>query len=252
MDCGRIYAPAQEDSVQPYQREFVDFLLEAEALRVGEFTLKSGRISPIFLNTGLLDSGQRLARLGEAYADSSLEHLGADGFDVVFGPAYKGIPLSVSMVIALASKDVDKCALSDRKEAKAHGAEASGDLPIAKRLLGRPPAADARFVMVDDVLTTGGTKIEALELLREAAPEGETVALLIVLDRQETRPDGGDAVAAFIEESGVPVVPVLRLTETLSYLRTSGRLNDEDWSRCLAYWKEYGTSDARAWVADHL
>ncbi|MDJ0975520.1 MAG: orotate phosphoribosyltransferase [Planctomycetota bacterium] len=235
--------------MQPYQKAFVDFLLEAEALRIGEFTLKSGRVSPLFLNTGLLDTGGRYARLGEAFADTALERIGADGFDVVFGPAYKGIPLGIAMVLALAGKGVDKPALSDRKEAKTHGGEAS-DVPIAKRLLGRPPAADARFVMVDDVLTTGGTKVEALELLKECSPKGKTVALLVVLDRQETRPDGSNAVAAFAEETGVPVVPVVTLCETLGYLRESGRVDDADWARCLAYWREYGTPEAKAWVAE--
>lgn len=237
--------------MQPYQKAFVDFLLEAESLRIGEFTLKSGRVSPLFLNTGLLDTGSRLARLGDAYADALLERIGAEGFDVVFGPAYKGIPLGIATVMALSGKGVDKPALADRKEAKTHGGEAS-DIPIAKRLLGRPPAADARFIMVDDVLTTGGTKVEALELLKECSPEGSTVALLIVLDRQETRPDGTDAVSSFTEETGVPVLPVVKVTEVLPYLRGEGRVADEDWERCLAYWKEYGTAEARAWVAEQL
>lgn len=237
--------------MKPYQKAFVDFLLEAEALRIGEFTLKSGRVSPLFLNTGLLDTGARLSRTGEAYADTALERIGSGSFDVVFGPAYKGIPLGIAMVMALAANGVDKPALSDRKEAKTHGGEAS-DVPIAKRLLGRPPATNARFIMVDDVLTTGGTKIEALELLKECAPDGSTVALLIVLDRQETRTDGSSAVAAFTEETGVPVMPVVTVCETLEYLHESGRIGDEDWQRCLAYWKEYGTPEARAWVVEQL
>ncbi len=231
-----------------YQRAFVDFLLEAEALRFGTFTLKSGRTSPVFLNTGLLDTGMRLRRLGAAYADAMLDRVGADGFDVVFGPAYKGIPLSIASAMALGERGVDKAALSDRKEAKSHGAEASG-VPMAKKLLGRMPAEDARFVMVDDVLTTGGTKVEAAALLSQLSPKGSVVALVIVLDRMEVRPDGVDAVAAFAESSGVPVVPVVTMTETLAYLRSEGRLGDEDWSRCLAYLGEYGTSAAKEWVA---
>ena len=233
--------------MQPYQKAFIDFLLEAGALKIGAFKLKSGRTSPLFLNTGLLDTGSRLARVGGAYAETLLERLGADGFDVVFGPAYKGIPLGVATVLALAERDVDKAALSDRKEAKTHGAEAS-DMPIAKRLLGRPPADDARFVMVDDVLTTGGTKVEALELLGECSPNGKTVALLVVLDRQETTPAGDDAVAKFSAETGVPVLPVVTLTDTLDYLQATGRLPAEDLERCREYWGTYGTSAARAWA----
>lgn len=232
-----------------YQRAFVDFLLEAGALRFGEFTLKSGRTSPIFLNTGLLDTGPRLRRLGGAYAEAALERVGADGFDVVFGPAYKGIPLAIATAIALAERGVDKASLSDRKEAKTHGAEASG-VPTAKKLLGRVPAPNARFVMVDDVLTTGGTKVEAAALLGEVSPDGRVVALLIVLDRQEVRPDGVDAVAAFTEQSGVPVIPVVTLTETLSYLRDAGRLPADDLGRCLDYLARYGTGAAKAWAAE--
>jgi len=233
--------------MQQYQREFVDFLLEAEALKIGEFTLKSGRVSPVFLNTGLLDTGSRLARLGRAYAETLLERVGADGFDVVFGPAYKGIPLAAGATMALAEMGVEKAFLSDRKEVKAHGAEAAGG-NVAKRLLGRPPAADTRFVLVDDVLTDGATKMEAVALLREIAPEASFAALLIVLDRQEVKPDGSNAVEAFTEATGVPVMPVVTLTEVVDYLRERGAIAQEDVERCRAYWSEYGTDAARAWA----
>jgi orotate phosphoribosyltransferase len=233
--------------VQAYQREFVDFLREAESLLIGEFRLKSGRISPLFLNAGLLDTGSRLIRVGRAYAATLLEQVGADGFDVVFGPAYKGIPLAVATVTALAEQGVEKPYLADRKEAKAHGAEASGG-GAAKRLLGRPPAEDATFVMVDDVLTTGGTKDEAAALLKEIAPRGSCKALLILLDRQETTPDGADAVQGFTDRTGIPVLPVLKITEVLDDLAARGGLSEDDLARCRAYWGEYGTESARAWA----
>jgi len=234
--------------MQDYQRAFVDFLLEAEALRIGEFRLKSGRMSPVFLNTGLLDTGTRLAHLGRAYATTLLERVGADGFDTVFGPAYKGIPLSVATAIALAERGVEKSCLSDRKEAKAHGAEAAG-ASVGKRLLGRVPAEGARFAMVDDVLTDGATKMEAVAFLREIAPRCTFAALLIVLDRQETKPDGSNAVAAFTEATGVPVLPIVTLTEVVDHLAEKGVIAAADLARCRAYWAEYGTEAARAWAA---
>jgi orotate phosphoribosyltransferase len=234
--------------VQDYQRAFVEFLASAEALRVGEFRLKSGRISPVFLNTGLLDTGSRLAHVGRAYAATLLDRVGKDAFDVVFGPAYKGIPLAVATVVALAERGVEKPYLSDRKEAKAHGAEASG-ADVEKRLLGRRPKPDARFVLVDDVLTTGETKAEAVEFLRLAAPKATFAALLVVLDRQETTPDGGDAVGSFTKATGVPVMPVVRITETIDHLASRGLLSADDLRRCKSYWKEHGTPPARAWAS---
>jgi orotate phosphoribosyltransferase len=234
--------------MREYQREFVGFLREAGALRVGEFRLKSGRISPLFLNTGLLDTGPRLARLGRAYAATLLERIGPEAFDVVFGPAYKGIPLAVATVVALAERGVEKPYLSDRKEAKEHGAEASGAAP-EKRILGRMPAPDARFVLVDDVLTTGETKRDAVDLLRQVAPRASFPALLVVLDRQEVAPDGTEALAAFREATGIPVVPILEVTEVVDHLRAEGALPDADYRRCLDYWGAHGTERARTWAS---
>jgi orotate phosphoribosyltransferase len=233
--------------VQDYQRAFVDFLLAAGALKVGEFKLKSGRLSPIYLNTGDLDTGGRLAHVGRAYAQTLLSRLGPTGFDVVFGPAYKGIPLAVATVVALAEKGIEKPFLSDRKEAKTHGAEAAG-APGAGRLLGKLPPPGSRYVLVDDVLATGATKAEAVTFLKALDPKAAFPALLIVLDRQERTPDGSDAVKAFTEQTGVPVLPVVRLTETLDYLAGKGALSPADLARCRAYWKEHGTDAAQAWA----
>lgn len=127
--------------MQDYQRRFVDFLVECGAFRLGEFTLKSGRLSPTFVNTGLVEDGLGLLRLGEAYAARMTDAVGADGFDSVFGPAYKGVPLAVATAIALAQKGVKKPYLFDRKERKTHGEEASAKASAASLLVGHRPAA---------------------------------------------------------------------------------------------------------------
>jgi orotate phosphoribosyltransferase len=246
MLAGAATALAEPREMHEYQQRFVEFLLQAEALRIGDFQLKSGRRSPLFLNTGLLDTGSRLAHVGRAYAATLLERVGARGFDVVFGPAYKGIPLAVATVVALSESGVEKPYLADRKEAKFHGAEASGG-DLEKRILGRRPAPDARYVLVDDVLTTGGTKDEAVDLLRLVSPAARFVALLVILDRQETTPDGADAVASFTARTGIPVLPVLRVTEVVDHLVQKGALTSADAKRCTTYWATYGTETAMSW-----
>ena len=232
--------------MQAHQREFVDFLMEAEALQFGEFKLKSGRVSPLFFNAGRLDTGSRLHRVGLAYAQTLLDTVGEGGFDVVFGPAYKGIPLSVATAVGLSELGVEKAYLADRKEAKAHGAEASGG--VGKMLLGRVPVENTRFVLVDDVLTTGGTKDEAVAFLREICPGASFPALLIVLDREEVAPDGQDAVQAFTRRTGIPVEPILRLSEVVEDLADRGKIEEDVVTRCRTYWAAHGTERARAWA----
>lgn len=232
-----------------YQRRFVDFLVERGAFRLGQFTLKSGRTSPTFLNTGLIDDGRGLLLLGEAYAGRLLDTVGADGFDAVFGPAYKGIPLAVATTIALAGRGVVKPYLFDRKERKTHGEEASAKADAASLLVGHRPGSGARLALVDDVLTTGATKFEAVTLLRALVEGARFPALVIALDRQETGPDGRDACGAFQADTGIPVAPVVTMTEVLSHLRATGRLPDADHARCRAYLAEFGTPPARAWAA---
>jgi orotate phosphoribosyltransferase len=234
--------------MQDYQRRFADFLVERGAFRLGTFTLKSGRVSPTFVNTGLVEDGEGLGRLGEAYAARLLESVGADGFDSVFGPAYKGIPLAVATAIALAGKGAGKPYLFDRKEKKAHGEEAAAKADAASLLVGHRPLAGERIALVDDVLTDGATKREAVVLLRSLVEGVRFPALVVAVNREEVGPDGKDAASRFTEETGVPVHAVVRMTELLDHLDATGRLPEDARARCVEYLARYGTPAAKAWA----
>ncbi len=235
--------------MQDWQRRFVDFLVDTGSFRLGSFTLKSGRQSPTFVNTGLVDDGVGLLELGEAYAARMVDACGADGFDAVFGPAYKGVPLAVSSVVALARRGLAVPYLFDRKEAKDHGEEASGGDEAAARLVGHRPAPGSRLVLVDDVLTTGATKFEAVELLRRLIPGVTFPALVIAVDRQEADDQGDDAAGLFTAQTAIPVHAVVTMTDILGHLDATGLLHGDPRRDCLAYLSRYGTAPARAWAA---
>ncbi len=197
-------------SISDYQREFIEFALEREVLRFGEFTLKSGRISPYFFNTGLFDTGAALSRLGRYYAES-LAGWGGD-FDLVFGPAYKGIPLAAAVTIALAeTQQRDVAYAFDRKEAKDH---AEGGRVVGAPLAGR------RVVVVDDVVSSGISVRQAAELI--AAEGGRVVAVAIALDRQERGRGEVSAVKELEHQLRLPVVPVITLADLEAYLVDRG------------------------------
>ena len=189
--------------MQDYQRRFLEDALARDALRFGEFTLKSGRISPYFFNAGRFDSGAALATLGDAYAQTLLAAQLA--FDVLFGPAYKGIPLATATALALAAQGRDAPLAFNRKEAKDHG---EGGLLIGAPLAGK------RVLIVDDVITAGTAIREAIETIRSAG--GVPCGVLIALDRQERSGDGAlSATEAVRAEFGIPVLAIAGLDELL-------------------------------------
>jgi len=199
----------------PYQRDFLELALQRKALRFGEFTLKSGRISPYFFNAGLFDSGSALARVGRAYAHAAVT--AGIAFDMLFGPAYKGIALAAATAIALAEIQARDVPFAfDRKEAKTHG---EGGLLIGAPMKGR-------VLIVDDVITAGTAIRQSLELIRA---QGATAAgVLIALDRQERGQGNLSAAQEVQAEFGIPVIAVARLDELLvlvdemAELRTHG------------------------------
>ena len=212
--------------------EFVEFAVAAGVLRFGEFRTKAGRLSPYFFNSALFDDGAKLARLAEFYARRLL----ASGcaFDMLFGPAYKGITLAAATAVALAGLGRNTPFAFNRKEAKAHGEGGT--------LVGAP--VRGRVVIVDDVITDGASKRASVELLRAAG--GAPAAVLIALDRMER---GGtdaqlserSAVEDFEREYGLPVISIATVQDLLQYLRSNADpALGTDFARVAAYRERYG------------
>ena len=212
--------------MQPHQSRFLDLALSRQVLRFGEFTLKSGRTSPYFFNAGLFDSGAALASLGECYAEALLAS--GLGFDMLFGPAYKGIPLATTLAVALAARGRDVPVAFNRKEAKDHG---EGGL-----LIGAP--VRGRVLVVDDVITAGTAIRESIGLIRAAG--GEPCGVLIALDRQERgREDERSAAQEVSAAFGIPVLAVAGLDDLLAHADERPELAAHK-PALLAYRERYG------------
>ena len=213
--------------MQPYQRQFLELAIARHVLRFGEFTLKSGRTSPYFFNAGLFDSGAALAQLGGCYAQA----LAASGlgFDMLFGPAYKGIPLATTLAVAMAGQGRDIPVAFNRKEAKSHG---EGGSLIGATLAGR-------VLIVDDVITAGTAIRESLDIIRVAG--AQACGVVIALDRQE-RGQAGDQSAAqeLASEFGLPVIAIAGLAELLEFADDRPDLAAHK-SALMAYRSRYGS-----------
>ena len=211
-----------------HRRRFLQLALQAQALRFGDFTLKSGRRSPYFFNAGRFDSGAALATLAGCYADA-IDAAGVD-FDLLFGPAYKGIPLATALACEYARRGRDLPVAFNRKEAKAHG---EGGQLIGAPLQGR------RVLVVDDVITAGTAVREALGIIGAAG--GTTAAIAIALDRQEavSADDPRSATQALAEDAGIDIVAVATLDDLLAFAGESAELVAQR-ERLLAYRARYG------------
>ena len=212
--------------IKDYQYEFIEFAIEAGVLGFGDFTLKSGRISPYFFNSGLFNSGRQLARLGRFYAQAIVDS--GIQFDVLFGPAYKGIPLAATAGIALADhhdRNVPWC--FNRKEAKDHG---EGGNLVGAGLTGG-------VLIIDDVITAGTAIREAVDIIQAA---GATPAgVVIALDRQERGRDARSAIQEVEETLGVRVISIVKLEHLAQYLQDrTDRV--EEVEKILAYRAQYG------------
>ncbi len=212
--------------MKAYQREFIEFALEKQVLKFGEFTLKSGRKSPYFFNAGLFNTGRDLARLGRFYAaalvDSGIE------FDVLFGPAYKGIPIATTTAVALADHhDVDTPYCFNRKEAKDHG---EGGNLVGSKLEGR-------VMLVDDVITAGTAIRESMELIQ--ANKADLAGVLVAIDRQEKGKGELSAIQEVERDFGCAVISIVSLTDLITYLEQQ-RNNTEHLEAVKAYRVQYG------------
>ncbi len=223
--------------MESYKQEFIEFMVESDVLRFGEFTLKSGRKSPFFMNAGLYVTGTQLRKLGEYYAKAIHDHYGTD-FDVLFGPAYKGIPLSVATTIAFAElygKEIRYC--SNRKEAKDHG-----DAGI---LLGSPIKDGDRVVIIEDV-TTSGKSIEETFPIIQAQGDVTIVGLMVSLNRMEVGKGGEKCALDEIKDlygfDANAIVTMDDVVECLYNKPCNGKIVIDDTLKTAidAYYEEYG------------
>ena len=222
--------------MEQYKQEFIDFMVESDVLKFGDFTLKSGRKSPFFMNAGAYVTGSQLRRLGEYYAKAINDNFGLD-FDVLFGPAYKGIPLSVVTAVAISElygKEVRYC--SNRKEIKDHG-----DTGI---LLGSKLKDGDRVVMIEDV-TTSGKSIEETYPIVTGQAKVEIKGLVVSLDRMEKGKSDKSALKEIADNYGFPTAAIVTLDDVKTCLHNREKdgkiiIDDEMYAKIEEYYDTYG------------
>lgn len=193
--------------MEAFQAAFVELLVQYEVIRFGSFTLKSGRVSPYFVNAGQLRTGDAIARLGQAYAAQL--HAADVACDLVFGPSYKGVPLAVSTAMALSSQGRDVGFAFDRKEAKDHGEGGT--------FVGTQPTDGMRVVVVDDVITSGRSIRESVELLTRTA-DVQITAVVVAVDRQEKGKTDRTTLDELRDELGIRVLPIVSVRAMVDWL----------------------------------
>ncbi|HHE65582.1 MAG TPA: orotate phosphoribosyltransferase [Bacteroidetes bacterium] len=222
--------------MEKYKEEFIEFLASSGALQFGEFTLKSGRLSPYFVNTGLFSTGDQMATLGKYFAAAIKDSYG-DNFDFLYGPAYKGISLAVATSMSLSTDfDINKGYTFNRKEIKDHGDK--------KLLIGHQPKQGDRVIIIDDVITDGGALIESMDLLKNIA-ELKYTGVILSVNRQEKTKSGKNAVEDFTKNYNMPIKFIVTVSEIMEYLhnrKINGQvlINDDMLQQIKNYLKQYG------------
>lgn len=218
-----------------YKKEFIDFLVKNNALKFGEFKLKSGRLSPYFINAGSFNDGKSMKRLASFYAQAIKDNFG-DDFDILYGPAYKGIPLCVSTSMELSNLGIDKSYTFDRKEKKDYGDKGC--------MVGAGLDETKQLIIIDDVITAGTAIREAVDKLKENG-NPKIRGIIISVNRKERGQGEKSAIQEVEEALGVKVVSIINFDDITEYLHNKeidGKvyLNDEMHDRMMQYKKEYG------------
>jgi len=217
--------------MKDYQQEFIEFAIELGVLRFGEFTLKSGRLSPYFFNSGLFNTGASLAKLGRFYAQALVDS--QIPFDVLFGPAYKGIPLASTTAIALADHhQLETPYCFNRKEIKDHG---EGGNLVGSDLTGK-------VMIIDDVISAGTSVRESMDII--ANEKAQAAGVVIALDRQEKGKNDISAIKEIEQQYQIPVTSIIKLADLITYLESVDNTPElqEYASKVQAYREQYGDS----------
>jgi len=210
------------------KNQFIEFVMQTGVLKLGDFTLKSGRQSPYFFNAGLFNTGQQMATLAQGYAQAIAES--KVEFNVLFGPAYKGIPLAATTAVSLATDfDLDKPYAFNRKEAKDHG---EGGNIVGHALTGK-------VLIIDDVITAGTAIREAIDIIQSNG--AEPAGVVIALDRMEKGKQELSAIQEVEKEYGIPVIPIITLNDIIAYLDSSDDAASQHYLEAMKqYRREYG------------
>ncbi|WP_321414872.1 orotate phosphoribosyltransferase [uncultured Desulfobacter sp.] len=218
-----------------YKEDFIEFLVECNALKFGEFELKSGRIAPYFINTGMFDTGSKIQKLGTYYAKAINAHFKED-FHGIYGPAYKGIPLCITAACALADMGIDKGYVFNRKEAKTYADKSA--------VVGMPLTSDTRLILVDDVITSGKAIRESLEILKGCS-NPQVCGIIISVNRQEKGKTEKNALAEVADTLGIPIFSIVTIREIINFLHNreiAGKivLDDSMKAKIETYLETYG------------
>ena len=218
-----------------YKEEFIEFLIECNALKFGEFELKSGRIAPYFINTGMFDTGRKIKKLGFFYAKALQEHF-EDDFEGIYGPAYKGIPLCISAAQALSDMGIDRGYVFNRKEAKTYADKSL--------VVGMPLTSQTRLILVDDVITSGKAIRESLVTLK-SCNNPVVKGIVISVNREERGKTEQNALKEVEQILGIPIYSIVTITDIKTYLHNKTIdnkiiIDDHMLARIDDYLDEYG------------